>query len=501
MPSASLALHPDFTLAQVDPRIFGSFVEHLGRCVYGGIYEPGHPCADRHGFRTDVLALVRELQTPMVRYPGGNFVSGYNWQDGVGPKESRPRRIEAAWRSIETNQFGTNEFMDWCASAGAEPMMAVNLGTGTPETAAQLVEYCNHPEGTHWSDLRIAHGWKKPHLIKTWCLGNEMDGPWQICHKTADEYGRIATEAAKLMRLVDPSIELVACGSSHPTMPTFVEWDQTVLSHLYDHVEHISLHCYFNNFDDKRDKFLANSAVMERQIQALVSVCDLVKARKKGTKDIHLSFDEWNVWYHSREADQKVAPWSVSPGLLEDVYTLEDALLVGCCLITLLRHADRIKIACIAQLVNVIAPILTRDGGPCYRQTIFYPFRDASQHGRGTVLQGQLRSDTYEAEGVGTTPWLEAVAIAGNGELTLLAVNRHFTEPLSLKLDARSFNKLRFLAHSVLTADDPKARNTFEAPEAVVPVSCTGKPIEENGIVTITLPKFSWNVVRFSSAM
>src|SRR4029079_17650153 len=248
MRNVKVLLDRDFAIGSTDRRLFGAFVEHLGRCVYDGIYEPGHPTADGKGFRGDVLKLVKELAPTIMRYPGGNFVSGYNWEDGVGPVEKRPRRLDLAWKSTEPNTFGTNEFADWCKLAGIEPMLAVNLGTRGPDEARDLIEYCNHPSGTRLSDLRREHGWEKPHDIKFWCLGNEMDGPWQMGSKTATEYGRIAYEAAKLMRLTDPTIELAACGSSGRTMATYGEWERIVLEHTFDQVEFISLHTYINDY-------------------------------------------------------------------------------------------------------------------------------------------------------------------------------------------------------------------------------------------------------------
>ena len=379
--SASLTLTRARTIGAVDPRLYGSFIEHLGRAVYGGIYEPGHPSADAYGFRQDVLNLIRELNVSMVRYPGGNFVSGYTWEDGIGPLEKRPRRLELAWKSVEPNLFGTDEFMHWCKLAGLAPMMAVNLGTRGIEAAGALVEYCNHPSGTAWSDLRIANGSKDPHNVKVWCLGNEMDGPWQIGHKTAEEYGRLACETAKVMKWTDPSIELVACGSSGRGMATFPAWESTVLEHTYEHVEYISLHTYYGNRTGDTPTFLARSLDMDRFIETVAATCDHVQAHKRSKKRLYLSFDEWNVWYHSNTADKAMEPWQVAPPLLEDVYNFEDALVVGCMLISLLKHADRVKMACLAQLVNVIAPIMTDNNGPAWCQTIYYPFQQAACFG------------------------------------------------------------------------------------------------------------------------
>ena len=396
MKEARVTIDRDFSIAETDPRLFGAFVEHLGRCVYGGLYEPGHPDADERGFRRDVLELVRELAPTIIRYPGGNFVSGYNWEDGVGPVENRPRRLDLAWMSTEPNTFGTNEFMDWCQAAGVEPMMAVNLGTRGPDDARRLLEYCNFPGGTELSDLRRAHGWEKPHNVKFWCLGNEMDGPWQMETKTAWEYGRIASEAAKLMKWIDPTIELAACGSSSRNMPTFGAWEDTVLEHSFEHVEYISLHTYLNNYADDTPAFLASPDLMDSFIEEVVAIADAVSARRRSSKRIMLSFDEWNVWYRTRRKNEGRVKlgWPVAPQILEEIYNMQDALAFGGACISLLNHADRVKSACLAQLVNAIAPIMTETGGPAWRQTIFYPFKDMSTLGRGTVLQTKVDSPT-----------------------------------------------------------------------------------------------------------
>lgn len=370
MKKASLPLSKSFQIGEVDKRIYGSFIEHLGRAVYGGIYEPGHPTADADGLRQDVIDEVRKLNVPIVRYPGGNFVSGYRWEDGVGPVEERPKRLELAWGVTEPNTFGTNEFLKWCKKANTECMMAVNLGLRGAEEARALVEYCNHPGGSYYSDLRRKHGVENPHNIKLWCLGNEMDGDWQIGHKTAYEYGRAAAEAAKVMRWVDPSIELVLCGSSNSHTKTFGDWEAQTLDLAYDKVNYVSLHQYYDNKTDDTASFLAKSMEMDDFIHTVVSVCDYIKGKKHSKHEVNLSFDEWNVWYHSCEADEKIERWCTAPHQLEDIYNFEDALLVGLMLITLLRHADRVKVACLAQLVNVIAPIMTENGGGVFEQTI-----------------------------------------------------------------------------------------------------------------------------------
>ncbi|NLG68409.1 MAG: alpha-N-arabinofuranosidase [Firmicutes bacterium] len=497
MKRARMVVDPDFAIGAIDDRLYGSFIEHLGRAIYGGIYEPGHPEADEMGFRRDVLELVRRLGVTIVRYPGGNFVSGYRWEDGIGPRASRPRRLELAWRSIEPNEVGGDEFAAWARKAGTRVMMAVNLGTRGIDAARHLVEYCNHPGGSHWSDRRRSHGHPEPHGIKVWCLGNEMDGPWQIGHKTAEEYGRLAAETAKAMKMVDPSLELVACGSSHSRMPTFPDWEATVLEHTYDYVDYISLHTYYGNQEDDTANFLAKSMDMDAFIDTVVATCDHVKARRRSKKTIYLSFDEWNVWYHSHEADRQVAPWQVAPPLLEDVYTFEDALLVGLMLITLMRHADRVKIACLAQLVNVIAPIMTRTGGPAWAQTIYYPFLHASRYGRGVSLRPVIDSPRYDTRDFTDVPVVDGAAVfdPDKGTLTLFVVNRDLHEPVRLECSARAFEGYRVLEHLVLEHRDLKATNTEHHPDHVVPHS-GGDATVDAGVISATLPAPSWHVIR-----
>jgi len=510
MPHAKVVLDRDFAIGDTDPRLFGAFVEHLGRCVYGGLFEPGHPSADERGFRRDVLALVRELGPTIMRYPGGNFVSGYNWEDGVGPVAQRPRRLDLAWFSTEPNTFGTNEFVDWCRAAQVEPMLAVNLGTRDGDAARNLVEYCNHPGGTAWSDLRRAHGWNEPHDIKFWCLGNEMDGPWQMEAKTATEYGRIAVEAAKMMRWIDPRIELAACGSSGRNMPTFGAWEETVLEHTFDQVEYISLHTYINNYRGDTVALLAAPDLMDSFIDEVVAIADAVAAKRRSGKRIMLSFDEWNIWYRTRRT--RVARvkegWPVAPPILEELYSMEDALAFGGMCISLLNHADRVKAACLAQLVNVIAPIMTATGGPAWRQTIFFPFADMSRHGRGRVLRSLVECDTFAANyydprgtidqffPIPSAPYLKLAAVAdAQGGLKLLALNRHLTEALELDVSARGFASLAVAGATQLRHSDLHARNTQQAPDTVAPRPLDGVSIE-GARIRATLPPASWNTIR-----
>ena len=501
MKQAKIILDKDYRVSRVDERLFGSFIEHLGRAVYGGIYEPGHPLADDLGFRTDVIEAVKKLGVPIVRYPGGNFVSGFHWEDSVGPVASRPKRLDLAWFTTETNEVGLHEFARWADRAGAEMMYAINLGTRGPEQARDIVEYANHRGGSKFSDLRIANGKKDPFNIKVWCLGNEMDGPWQMGRKTAGEYGHIANEAAKMMKWVDPSIEVVACGSSSSEMPTFGSWELDMLDQCYDNIDYVSLHRYYGNPTGDTPGFLARTMDMDDFIHSVTSICDAVKGKKHSKKQVNLSFDEWNVWYHSNEQDKEIwkrEKWGRALPLLEDIYNFEDALLVGSMLLTLLRNADRVKIACLAQLVNVIAPIMTRNGGGCWAQTIYYPFMHASQYGRGTVLKAVVQSPVYDCSDYERVPTIDTAAtLSDDGSVTVFCVNRDLSEPCLLDLDLRSFGDLRMTDHIILHHDDVKAINTEENPFNVAPATL---PLTEldSGRAQIPIPPLSWNVLRFS---
>lgn len=493
---AKIKANRENAISRIDDRLYSSFIEHLGRAVYNGIYEPGHETADDMGFRQDVMKQIHDMRVPMVRYPGGNFVSGYRWEDGTGDKAKRPKRMELAWSSVETNEVGIDEFQEWARRAGTEIMMAVNLGTRGAQEAGDLVEYCNSVTDTYYANMRRKNGFEKPFGIHTWCLGNEMDGPWQIGHKTPVEYARAATEAAKIMKWTDDSIELVACGSSHQNMETFGEWEETVLREAYEHIDYLSLHEYYGNPNNDTPGYLGCSLDMDAFITKVVAICDKIKKEKKSDKDIHLSFDEWNVWFHSQEQDKKIEKWQVAPPLLEDIYNMEDALVVGCLLNTLINHSDRVKIACLAQLVNVIAPIMTVNGGKMWLQTIFYPYMYASRYGRGEALAPEVLCDTYAAGGKDAIPYVDASVVWNEKEreLTVFAVNRNLEDSMDVQLDLAGFDNLKPIEHKVLNHDDMKASNSPEEPEKITP--------KEGGGVhggAVVLEPHSYNMLRFSA--
>ncbi len=491
---AKVTLAKEFKIGEIDKRMYGSFIEHLGRAVYGGIFEPGHPTADEDGFRTDVINLVKKLNVPIVRYPGGNFVSGYRWEDGVGPVEKRPKRLDLAWGTTEPNTFGTNEFVKWCKKANSDCLMAVNLGTRGVEEARNLVEYCNHKSGSYWSDLRVSHGYKDPHNIKTWCLGNEMDGGWQMGAKTATEYGRLALEASKVMKWTDPTIETVLCGSSSRNSPTFGTWEVESLDIAYDSVDYVSLHQYYENRADDTPTFLAKSLELDEFIYSVICACDYVKSKKRSKKTINLSFDEWNVWYHSNGVPFE--QWSVAPPRLEDIYNFEDALVVGSMLITLLRHCDRIKIACLAQLVNVIAPIFTKTGGGVFEQTIFYPFMHLSNYGRGVALNPIVDCPKYDCKGFTDVPYIETIATFDeeNSEMAIFCVNKSLDESAVMEVNLMDFEGFKSYEFISMDGYNKKQENSFDA--ISVKPHTNPLPLVDGSILTAELQPFSWNVIK-----
>ncbi|WP_169166028.1 alpha-N-arabinofuranosidase [Cellulomonas taurus] len=500
-PTARLTVDPALIVSPVRPRTFGSFVEHLGRCVYTGIHDPAHPSADADGFRQDVIDLVREMGVTAVRYPGGNFVSGYRWEDGVGPQDQRPARLDLAWHSLETNQVGTDEFMRWAAKAGVEPMMAVNLGTRGVLEAVDILDYCNGTAPTALADQRRANGGEQPYGVRMWCLGNEMDGPWQTGHKTAHEYGRIAAEAGRAMRQVDPNLELVACGSSGPNMDTFGEWERVVLTECYDQVDYISIHRYYEETDGDLASFLGSAVDMDAFIEDVVATADSVRAALKKEKRIQLSFDEWNVWYQSRA--ESIVPsgddWPVAPTLLEDKYNAADAVVVANLLISLLRHNDRVHAACQAQLVNVIAPIMTEPGGRVWKQTIFHPFAQIAALAKGDVLDVRPTSITFPTAQHGDVPAVDAVATwdESTGTGSVLVVNRHPEQATDLSVDLSRFGDVHVTAATTLHADDPYARNSADDPERVTPVAREDAQLID-GVLTLDLPAVSFSTIAFS---
>lgn len=498
---ADIVVDAAFTIGKVDPRIYGSFIEHMEREVYEGLYEPDHPDADEEGFRRDIIALVREMEIPIIRYPGGNMLSGYNWEDGVGPREERPVRKDLAWCAYETNQIGTDEFMSWLSKVGAECNMAVNLGTRGMDAARNFVEYCNGDGRSTYAQMRVRNGHAEPYGIKTWCLGNEMDGDWQLGHKTAEEYGRLAHEAAKLMKKTDPDIELVACGSSGVKLPTYPEWDAIVLDHVYELVEYLSLHAYYTVFESDMQTYLGSSLQMDKQIRDIIATADYVKAKHRSHRDMYFSFDEWGLWSPEEKRNRLAWTyrWEDANAISEGSYSFADALVTGTLMNTLINHCDRVKIACQAALINHLSLINCAKGGRAWKQTIFYPFKYTSHYGRGTAYQAAVACDAYENETHGVVPTLDVAVVQSDedGEIRLFIVNRDTENDKEIHIDLRGFcGEVRPVEHIVYEGYDLEAVNTLAADD-VVPTT-RDDVTAEGARATATVKAASWNLIRLA---
>ncbi len=498
MPPTYIILHPDYQVAPVDPRLFGGFLEHIGRSIYEGVYDPQSSQADEHGFRRDVLASLRRLRFTLMRYPGGNFASGYHWQDGVGPRPQRPVLQDIASHSLEPNQFGTDEFMHLARLMGWAPMITVNLGTGAPEEARQWVEYCNSPAGTKYADLRARNGSVEPYGVKLWCLGNEMDGHWQIGHVPAAEYAIRAQQAAKLMRDTDQSIELVACGTSIFNLPHYMDWDRTVLEYIGQDADYISLHRYVGKWKGDTADYLAVTNAIDQQIEEADALCRFIQARAHSRKRHYLCFDEWNVWYRTQNDESVNGHGKLAQHLVEETYNLEDALVVAGFLNSFIRHADVVKVANLAQVVNVIAPLLT-SGDRLLHQSIFYPLLMYASRQAGLALRPLVQGPGYESPQYGFVHDVDTSAILGDGVLHLFLVNRSLQASTRVETRLAGLRLASVQSAELVTGPSAAATNTFEDPD-VVSLRPFSSVMVQDGNAALVIPPLSVVAVTFALA-
>jgi alpha-N-arabinofuranosidase len=488
-------LDREYQIGTVDPRLFGGFLEHIGRAVYEGVYDPQSKWADENGFRKDVLSSLEKLHFTAMRYPGGNFASGYHWLDGVGPRSSRPVLQELASLSIEPNQFGSDEFIQLARKMNWIPMIAVNLGTGTPEEARNWVEYCNGPVGTRFSNLRAGNGSTEPYGVKLWGLGNEMDGPWQQGHVPADQYAIRAQQAAKLMKDTDASIELVVCGSAEIGLPTYMKWDQTVLEYVGDYADYISLHRYVGNTSGDTADYLAVTNSIDEQIEVMDGLCRYSQARARSKKRYFLAFDEWNVWYRTQNAESVNGHGKFAQHLVEEEYNLEDALVVAGFLNSFIRHADVVKIANLAQIVNVLAPILTR-GDEVLLQSIYYPLTLYAQRREGVALQTVIQGPGYESKNYGFVHTIDASAILGDGVLHTFMINRSKADPATVEINPAGIRLKSVQSAEMVTGPSADSCNTFDHPDTIH-IQKLGKIELTNHKATLQLPPLCVGAITF----
>lgn len=495
----------------IDDRLYSAFMEHMRDVIYNGIYNPEHPTADEYGFRTDVIELVKELKLTGIRYPGGNFICSYNWEDTVGPVEERPKKVDLAWRQIEPNQVGIPEFEHWTKAVGSELIMAVNLSTRGAADAANLVEYCNHPGGTYYSDLRKKHGHEQPYNIRTWCVGNETDGSWNIARKRAKEYGWDAMEAAKAMRRVDEDIELVAVGSSGTQLDTYLNWDRKVLEQVYDSCDFISLHRYLGNMEIEQEGTLDPSDTtdylelvsrFERNILDVIAACDYVKGHKRSQKEMYISLDEYNVQdvgvppQFCIPQEEREFQWEVGTSFKPEGLTMRAVLLFGLTMITLIRHSDRIRIACQSILINGFGMVMCGKDEDAWVNGTYHIFKHCSLHGRGKVLEQVSESNQYKTKSFGDANVLDSVCVyhEAEKEITIFAVNKS-EEEMEFTAELSCFGNLDLIEHVDVRAESLWDRNSAEEPDRIHPEKRNTTEILENRIVS-KLRGYSWNMIR-----
>ncbi|HJT86655.1 MAG TPA: alpha-L-arabinofuranosidase C-terminal domain-containing protein [Bryobacteraceae bacterium] len=486
-PRARIKIDTERVIGEIDPKIYGNFIEHLGRCIYGGVFEEGSPLSDANGYRRDVLEAARKLGVTTLRWPGGNFSSNYHWRDGIGPRDARPPRLEMAWGTVESNRFGTHEFLNYAELLGAEPYLCANLGTGTWTEAQQWVEYCNSAQDTAMTRLRRQNGRAAPWKVTYWGLGNEIDGPWQMGHRSAEDYGKFALEAAKLMKLTDPNVKLVAAGSSNfGPGSDWTSWNRTVLEYLRQHADYLSIHMYVGNPNHDFGEFLASSVELDHRIKTTEGIIDAALSGQPGNRRIYIAWDEWNVWYRARGNSQR------GRRILEEHYNLEDALVVATFLNSFVNHAHIVKMANMAQMVNVIAPIFTNEKG-LFLQTIYYPLALFAKNSRGKALELFVDSPRYKSRRFDDVPYLDVSAAYDNGALTLNVVSRHPDQAISAEFVVEDKRFAGAVSATEVNGPDIQAENNFEK-SAVTPVERTVSP--DGSRLRYTVPPHSYTMLK-----
>ncbi len=484
-PQARIKIDTDRTIGEIHPNLFGNFTEHLGRMIYGGIYEEDSPLSDKDGIRLDVLEAVKGLNVSILRWPGGNFASGYNWQDGIGPKSERPTRVELAWNDLESNRFGTDEFLQYCERLKAEPYICINAGLGTIDDARHWVEYCNESRHTYWADLRRKNGREQPYKVKYWALGNEIDGPWQLGNKSAEEYSKFALEAAKAMRLVDRDIKLVASGSSNYGAD-WIAWNRTVLNTLRNTADYIAIHTYINNRDNDFERYLAWSQTIDHYIETTANLIRMAQAGQPNPRPLYVAYDEWNVWYRTGNREK-----------LEEVYNFEDALAIGMFFNSFFRHADVVKMANLAQMVNVIAPIMANKQG-LFLQTTYFPLAEFSKQRGNVALDAFVSAPTYKPGNRRELRYLDVSTSYNAADKTLFVnvLNRSKDKDLATRIDNSEGQLASTVGVWELNHSDLKATHTYGDDKKVRPVTRSFEAKLENNGFTYTFPAHSLTILR-----
>lgn len=524
--------HPAYTAGRIDRRLFGAFLEPIGNWVYGGIWNNEHPTADEYGFRKDIMDMTRELGVPAVRLPGGNFTSGWNWKDSIGPRENRRTHLELAWRQYETNDIGHDEYLAWAKSVGTDPLYTVNLGTGTVEDAQYLAEYTRHPGGTYWSDLRRKNGFEKPHEVHTWCLGNEMDGPWQIhsWEKDPKGYGVKSNEISKMIKWVDPTAETVVCGTSTPHNRSYLSWDLTVLEQCYETVDYLSLHYYHPALTGDLKAYLSASDVCEDFLIREIAACDVMQGMLREPHPLMIAFDEYGVSFRKQEKTTVGRAGNIDHSAYSEFGSrlkqpfkhnslhpsqtrndgveseMLESLALCSILMMLMRHADRVKIGCMTPGLFVIG----HNEEKVWKRVGYYAYEMLIRYGsRGFSLTPSISCGTYDTDGYNIDDFSQVPAQEGlkylessasldpaSRELSVFVINRSCDQDLETQLDLTSFGDLSLIEHKSVYTDDLSVCNTAENPECVVPKKIENTKLS-SGVATAVFKKLSFNMLRF----
>ena len=417
-PTAVIKVDLDRTIGKVDPNIYGAFVEPIRTVVYGTIYDPTSPLADTNGFRKDFVQLIKDLHIPVLRWPGGNYVSGYNWEDGIGPKDQRPARLDLAWHQIDNNQMGTDEYAKFCSLIGAEDFVCINAGLGTLDQARHWIEYCNYPKGTYYSDLRRKYGNEQPFNVKYWSLGNEIDGPWQLGQKNAEDYCKFALEAAKAMRSVDSNVKFVADGASnYRTNNDWIAWNDYVLQHMAGNIDYLSVHRYVREALGGDTSFAGTMSLgldVDRKIDVIHALIEKAMMETGTRRPVYISFDEWSA----------------------GGATLTGSLMVAQHLNSFIRHADIVKMANITMLSSLVGT--SPDGD--YKNALYQAFSLYCNNARGTALDVYVNSEKYSNRIFTDIPYLDVTAVFNDANKTLVVnvVNRSETAAMAADIMLQS---------------------------------------------------------------
>ncbi|SFD06193.1 alpha-L-arabinofuranosidase C-terminal domain-containing protein [Butyrivibrio sp. YAB3001] len=527
--NAKITVHPSYTIGEISERLFSAFLEPIGTMVNGTMYNPKHPTADEQGFRKDFIDALKATRLPAVRLPGGNFVSAWQWKNSIGPAENRRACLDPAWHQYYTNQVGHDEYLQWAAKVGTEPLYTVNMGTGTIQDAMDLVEYTNHIGGTYWSDLRRSYGHEEPYNVKMWYLGNEMDGPWQLgaWDKNPEGYGHKVLETSKAIKWIDEKIETAVCGSSAPFMEGFPAWDEAVLDKCYDVVDYVSVHHYHSAAPGNIKGLLGGSLYYEDFINTEIAMIDYVASKHRSPKKVNISFDEYEAMVRPL---QQLHPGYGRYNMARNHYHFDPsrnyirhdpdnmperqfpggdmlpALSMASIQLALLRHADRVKIGCMTGGLNALA---ASNHDHVWKNASHHVYSSLLAYAKGISLDTKVECETYDMPGYAIEDTSQYTGKEGvnyidsasawdqnNNRLTIFVINRNEDSEYPLTIDLMGFDGYNPAIAYKMHTDDLEIKNSFDNEDALIPMKEDNYTFE-NGIFKVYVKPLSWNVYVF----